>query len=251
MNKPTLLFLLCCSVLFNVFFLIGALQWMPSSSSADPRLAVLDRVVLEMNLDDQQRDAFQSTRAEFEDERAVISHRIESIRNSIATAIAAQEPDLEQIDVLIRQVATLQHERRRAGYERFETFLALLTPEQRHALGRRMEAFSPRGGDDKQRMLKKFDRDQDGQLSDHEQQEANDFFERRRNERDENRNQLHDRFDVDGDGFLSPDEEQQMQDFIKSHPRRGGRPRGGPPHPGGGEGARGGPPPGGPGSGRP
>ena len=34
MNKPTLLFLLCCSVLFNVFFLIGALQWMPSSSSA-------------------------------------------------------------------------------------------------------------------------------------------------------------------------------------------------------------------------
>ncbi|MDG2291063.1 MAG: periplasmic heavy metal sensor [Phycisphaerales bacterium] len=240
MNKSTLTFLLCCSVLFNVFFLIGALQWLPASPSVNPRMATLNRVVAEMELDEEQRKAFEAMRSEFESESAVINHRIETTQSSIAAALATETPDMEQIDALIRQEATLQHERRRAGSERFEAFLALLNQEQRHALGQRMKTWRSKRGEDGHRMLEQFDKDRDGQLSADEQQEANAFTERRRRERDEKRNQLHDRFDDDGDGFLSPQEEEQMQEFLRSRPRRGGRPHGGPPHPGEG---RGGPPP--------
>jgi len=240
MNKSTLTFLLCCSVLFNVFFLIGALQWRPDSPSANPRMATLNHVVAEMELDEEQRKAFETMRSGFESESAVINHRIETTRSSIAAALAAETPDLEQIDALIRQEATLQHERRRAGSERFEAFLTLLNQDQRHALGQRMKSFRPKRGEGGHRMLEQFDKDRDGQLSADEQQEANEFTERRRRERDEKRNKLHDRFDDDGDGFLSPQEEEQMQEFLRSRPRRGGRPHGGPPHQGEG---RGGPPP--------
>ena len=229
MNRRTLLVLLCCSVLFNVFFILGAMQWRPKEDARKSRMTTINQIVAEMDLDDEQRGLFEQMRTEFEAESELLSQRIKTLQNSIATALNTDEPDLEQVDALVRQQAALRHERRRAGSERFEAFLAILNPEQRHALGRRMQSHRPPGSHGPDRALKKFDLNKNGELEADEQKAADEFMEERRRRRGKDLGALHDRYDLDGDGFLSPAEERALHDAQRPRPRRRGGPHGPPP----------------------
>ena len=229
MNRRTLLVLLGCSVLFNVFFILGAMQWRPKEDARTSRMTTINQVIAEMDLDDEQRGLFEQMRTEYEAESELLSQRIKTLQNSIATALNTDEPDLEQVDALVRQQAALRHERRRAGSERFEVFLAILNPEQRHALGRRMKSHRPPGPHGPDRALKKFDLNKNGELEADEQKAADEFMEERRRRRGKDLGALHDRYDLDGDGFLSPAEERALHDAQRPRPRRRGGPHGSPP----------------------
>jgi Spy/CpxP family protein refolding chaperone len=222
MNRSTLLFLLCCSVLFNVFFILGALQWSPQERQRTSPMAKINEVVSEMELDAEQRTAFEQLRAEFEAESELLGGRIKAMQRSIGEALNTDQPDLEEVDALVRQQSALRHERRRAGSERFEAFLAILTPKQRHALGRRMQSRPPDSASrhDQRRALKKFDLNQNGELEPEEQQAADEFMEERRRKREQDRDALHERYDQDGDGFLSPEEERALHEHLRSRSRQ-------------------------------
>ena len=233
MKRPTLLFLLCCSVLFNVFFILGALQWNPQEPQRASRMARINEVISVMDLNDEQRTTFEQLRSEFEAESELLGQRILRMQRLIGEALNTDEPDLDEVDALVRQQAALRHERRRAGMERFEAFLAILSPTQRHSLGQRMqsgqrdETEAPRSD----RTLKKFDLNQNGRLEPDEQQAADEFMEERRQRRAKNRDALHDQYDQDGDGFLSPDEERKLREHLQSRPRQRGEQHGTPPRP--------------------
>ena len=225
MKRPILHILLGCSIVFNVFFIFGAMQWRPLDEQRPGHADIINRVVDTMNLDEEQRTAFKAMRDDFEAETAVISGQVNELETAIAALLASDNPDLEQVDVLVQQKMALRNERRRAGSERFEVFLAMLNPEQRHELGRRMERHRPeRRHDDHQRVLKRFDQNGNGTLDPEEQLEADAFLEERRNERERPIDgSLFNRFDIDEDGFLSPDEASALGIFLRSdRPRRGG-----------------------------
>ena len=233
MKRTTLLFLLCCSVLFNVFFILGALQWSPQERQRSSPMSRINEVISVMELNDEQRSTFEQLRAEFEAESELLSRRIQQMQRSIGEALDTDEPDLDEVDALVRQQAALRHERRRAGTERFEAFLAVLTPKQRHALGRRMQSRNPDAASrqDQRRSLKKFDLNQNGQLEPDEQQAADEFMEERRRKREQDRDALHDRYDRDGDGFLSPEEERALHEHLRSQRRPRSGSQGQPRHP--------------------
>lgn len=229
MKRPILHILLGCSIVFNVFFIFGAMQWRPLDEQRPGHAGMINRVVDTMNLDEEQRAAFKAMRDDFEAETAVISGQINELETALAKLLASEDPDLEQVDALVQKKTALRNERRRAGSERFESFLAMLTPEQRHELGRRMEQHRPeRRHDDHQRVLDRFDQNGNGMLDPEEQREADAFLEQRRAERERPMDgSLFNRFDVDEDGFLSPGEAAELGAFLQSdRPRRGGPARG-------------------------
>ncbi|MBM43966.1 MAG: hypothetical protein CMJ36_02990 [Phycisphaerae bacterium] len=230
-KRPILNILLGCSIVFNVFFIFGAMQWRSLDRKPIGHAGMVKRVVDAMNLDDDQRIAFESMHEDFEAETAVISEQISELESSIANLLASDDPDLQQVDVLIEQKTLLRNERRRAGSERFEAFLAMLTPEQRHELGRRMEQRQRHAGSDQgrlDRLLKRFDENGNGTLEPDEQKQADAFLEQRRNERQRPVDAtLFSRFDLDEDGLLSPDEADELGAYLQSdRPRRGGPARG-------------------------
>lgn len=251
MKRSTLMFLLGISVLFNVFFIFGAMQWDTDEQSERNRVQLIERIVSTMNLNQQQRDAFVDLRTEFEEETSILTQRIHDIEAMISEELRNEDPDLDALGALVQQEMALRNERRQAGSVQFERFLEFLTPEQRKLLGDRIERYRPRGPVSRKRMLEQFDHNKNGQLDPDERDEANALMERRRQDRQRREDGLHKQFDLDKDGFLSPDEEQAMHDWLKSRERRngrGGRNGSGPPPHGPGEGPPRGPRPGGPGS---
>lgn len=241
MTKQSLLFLLICSALFNLFFVAGALMgWDETTSgTASPRETRLARIAAKLELTAEQQNAFEVLQSEHEEEAELLGDRIREIRNMISTELNKEKPDLETVDGLAQEETRLRSERRHAGTLRFEEFLQHLDPTQRKALGAEIRRYGD-NTDALRRMLKDFDKDQNGILDEQERKEAEAQHEQRKRERRERREKLRQRFDSDGDGTLSPDEQRALHEFTRQQrdqhprPRDPGRGRGGPgPHSGG------------------
>ena len=90
MKRSTLIFLLTCSVLFNLFFIAGAMVW-NSEDASRPRVrshaAAINRIVSEMGLDRRQQAAFEALRREYEEESGLLTARMQDVRNQMSMDI--------------------------------------------------------------------------------------------------------------------------------------------------------------------
>jgi len=220
-NRPTLLFLLICSALFNLFFIAGAMMgWgrtdaRPLRQNGHP--AAVAQIVSEMGLDARQQEAFELLRIEFEEESELLQDQIHTVQNKVATELRNESPDLNALSMLMQEETRLRDERRRAGSLHFEEFLEYLNPEQRRILAQRLEHHrSNRRPGHMKRMLEEFDHDGDGYLDPKEQQEADAMHEQRQTERRERRETMRQQFDVDGDGTLSREENRAFHDWMRT-----------------------------------
>jgi len=258
-NRPTLLFLLICSALFNLFFIAGAMMGWGRTDARPLRqhghAAAVAQIVSEMGLDAQQQEAFELLRIEFEQESEILDDQMLVVQNRISTELRNESPDLDALSLLMQEETTLRDERRRAGSLHFEEFLEYLNPEQRGILAQRLERRRSRHRPGHmKRMLDEFDHDGNGTLDPREQQEADAMHEQRQSERRKRRMEMQKQFDIDGDGTLSHEENRAFHDWMRtqrgdrdkqSHdPAHGPRPGGHGPPPGKG------PPPGAPSPGR-
>ncbi|MDP7070108.1 MAG: periplasmic heavy metal sensor [Phycisphaerales bacterium] len=252
MKSRLLLVLLILSLIFNVFFLIGALR-QPAKRNA---MAELARVAHELRLDDRQAERFGELRDSFRGEAGVVGEELREVRQAIRDALASESVDTAALEQLMARESELIASRRELAAGHFGRFVDLLTPQQRHDLGRRLHGGRGERPGDPHLLVQKFDADGDGALDDVEWREAHRLMEQRRDKRAVRREELRRQFDLDANGELEPEEREAMrawlleqgfsppQDGPRRHPPRGDGPRGGPP-PGGGHGPRGGPPPGG------
>ena len=221
MNRPTILFLLICSALFNLFFIAGAMMGWGQTDARPLRqnghAAAVEQIVSEMGLDARQRDAFELLRIEFEEESEILDDQILTVKNKVSMELRNESPDLDALSMLMQEKTRLRDERRRAGSLRFEEFLEYLNPEQRRILAQRLDRHrSTRRPGHMKRMLEEFDHDGDGDLDPQEQQEADAMHEQRQTERRERREAMRKQFDVDGDGTLSREETKAFHDWMRT-----------------------------------
>jgi len=274
MKIRILIALLALSVIFNIFFVAGAIQ-KNRPRPKDP-VAEITRVANELSLDDQQASRLEELRASYRADTELIRGELHEVRDAIGAEMASDTPDGTALRTLMERESTLIAKRREAAQQHFGHFVDLLTPEQRHDLGRRMHP--PHGhGQGKDRSdrppalaLERFDADGDGKLDASEREEAQRTVELRRGQQSTWREEMRVKFDEDQDGHLDAAEREKMRAWLLeqgfSQPPDGGRrghrrgyidpshPDDGPPRRGGprrgprglGESPLGGPPLGGP-----
>ena len=229
MNKRSLLFLLICSTLFNLFFIAGAMMgWEETDrSGTTPHETRLLRMVSMLQLNPDQQAAFELLHGEYEDEAELLEDRMRDIRASISAELDRDQPDLEAVDALVLEETGLRAERRRAGALRFEEFIQHLDADQRRILGARLRQHGEHSRrDPTRRMLDEFDRDGNGALDEDERRDAETKHDQRKSDRRARREELRRQFDADGDGELSPQEQRALHEFMKEQRDRTGTPRG-------------------------
>jgi Spy/CpxP family protein refolding chaperone len=249
MKVPLLSALLALSVIFNIFFIAGAMQ---PNRPEDP-VASITRVANELSLDQQQADRLSELRASFREETALVREELHEVHDAIGAEMASESPDGTTLRTLMQREAALIGERRAAAQQHFGHFVELLTPEQRTDLGRRMHPEHGRRGRraDSPHEADRFDADGDGVLNESERAEARRSVEIRRNQQATWRAEMRQKFDENQDGRLDATEREAMRawlleqgitppdEFRDEHRRRrdqrrpGGSPRGGPRGPGG------------------
>lgn len=253
MKPRWLLGVLILSLVFNVFFVLGAIR---EQERRDP-IASITQVANELNLDDQQAHRLAELRASFQENTGFLQEELREVRDAMAEQMAAEDPNGSTLRDLMEREATLVAQRREAAQAHFGQFVDLLTPEQRHDLGQRMHP-KRRGmrGKGPLHDIEQFDADRDGALNEDERRAAKRHADDRRSQQTKWREELRARFDADQDGHLAPEEREAMRAWLleqgfsppegrppHDHRRRGGqRPDGAPPHRGG-PGPNGGPPP--------
>jgi len=245
MKRTTVLWaLLGLSLVFNVFFVIGALD-----RDHRPRPAAdIARVVADMDLDPQQQQRLEELRTGFRAEDTLIRQQVHEVKQAIAAELDADEVDADAMRDLMQQEADLIAARRATARSRFGQFIDLLTPEQRQELGRRMHTgtgLSP-PPPAPPHLVAEFDRDGDGRLDESEREEARQSVAHRNERQGHWRAELRDKFDTNENGRLEPAEREAMRSWVLEQgfepPPRG--PEGGPPlgeHPPMGGPRRGGP----------
>lgn len=266
MKTRILIALLALSVIFNIFFIAGAIQ--NNRPRPNDRVANIMRVASELGLDTQQTDRLQELRASYQADTEIIRGELHEIRDAIGAEMASDTPDGSALRTLMQRESTLLDQRRDAAQQHFAHFVDLLTPEQRHELGRRMHpahAHGPRQNrNDRGPVPMRFDADDNGTLDADERAEAQRSIEHRREQQSTWREEMRVRFDTDQDGRLNAAEREEMRAWIleqgfsppsdgrrhENRRRRGGPnhlggrpPRGGPPGPPGPPGTPGGGPP--------
>jgi len=245
MKVPLLSALLALSVIFNIFFIAGAMQ---PNRPEDP-IASITRVANELSLDQQQADRLSELRASFREETALVREELHEVHDAIGAEMASESPDGTKLRTLMQREAALIGERRAAAQQHFGHFAELLTPEQRHHLGRRMHPEHGRRDHraDPPYVADRFDADGDGVLNESERAEARKSVEIRRNQQATWRAEMRQKFDENQDGRLDANEREAMRAWLleqgitppddsrDEHRRRrgGGPPRGGPRGPGG------------------
>ena len=220
------------SLIFNIFFVIGALGKRPPRG----RLAKITQAARELDLDAQQSSRFGEIQAEFRAEADLIGQELHQIRGEIADQLNADSPDSEKLSELMQRESELILQRRSTATQHFGHFVDILTPSQRHDLGHRMH---PKHGTkerpaDPPQVVAQFDADGDGKLNDEERIEAHQAMDRRREQAFRRRAEMRELFDVDGDEQLSPQEREAMRAWLLEQglkpPRNEGGPKGGRPH---------------------
>jgi Spy/CpxP family protein refolding chaperone len=257
MKIRLLMALLALSLIFNIFFIAGAMR---QQRPGDP-IAAITRVANELSLDEQQAGRLAELRASFREETALVREELHEVHDAIASEMASDSPDGTILRSLMEREASLIAERRQAAQQHFGHFVELLTPEQRHDLGRRMHPDRGRGDrpGDPPHIVQRFDVDGDGVLNDAERGEARRAVETRREQHATWRADMRRQFDENQDGRLDAEEREAMRawlleqgitppdEFREEHRRRRDQRRhGGGPPPRGGPRGPGGLPPGGP-----
>ncbi len=223
--------LFALSLIFNIFFVIGALGKRPPRGP----LAEITQAAQELDLDAQQSSRFGELRAEFRAEAALIGQELHQIRQEIAEQLDAESPDSQQLAELMQRESELISQRRRTATQHFGHFVDILTPSQRHDLGHRMH---PKHGPserpaDPPQVVAQFDADGDGKLNDEERIEAHQAMARRREQDYRRRAEMREQFDADEDGRLSPQEREALRAWLLEQglesPLNEGGPRGRPP----------------------
>ena len=221
--------LFALSLIFNIFFVIGALERRPPRG----RLAEITQAARELDLAAQQSSRCGNLRAEFRAEADLIGQELHQIRGEIADQLNADSPDSEELSELMQRESELILQRRSTATQHFAHFVDILTPSQRHDLGHRMH---PEHGPnerpaDPPQVVAQFDADGDGKLNDEERIEAHQAMGRRREQGFRRRAEMREQFDADGDGQLSPQEREALRAWLLEQglesPRNEGGPKGG------------------------
>ena len=235
MNRSVIVFLLGLSLLFNVFFIIGAMTWRVDATTMED--GEIQEVTDTLDLDNRQTNAFKSMRHEFRTESAVLRQQIRRIRAMIAEELASENPDTIKLRMLAEEENDLQAERHQLGTNQFTDFIGLLSPDQRKRLGHRLMGPPGHGHPPEElerRAMERFDLDGDGLLNEEERFAAREFARKMQRERKAQRREMERLFDFDGDGKLSPEEQEALREhMLENRPQRGGdrRGHGNRPHP--------------------
>ena len=90
MNRSILTFLLGLSLIFNVFFIIGAMTWRPSEKETEAR--IIKDVVDRLELDDRQADAFRYLRKADQEETGLIREQLTVNHDTMMRILASEAP---------------------------------------------------------------------------------------------------------------------------------------------------------------
>ena len=209
MNRTALIGLLALSLIFNVFFVIGAMSQSPEQVSQRR----FQQMARELDLDPRQSDRLIELRKSLADQNAVLKEDIRRIRAQIAQELDRTTPDLELVRSLIEQEAAFTATCRASAAQHCGDFIDLLTPEQRHALGRRL-AKKRHARKMPPEVMSRFDNDGDGRLNKEEHARARAEMGRRHERMRHLREQARDRFDANEDGTLDANEREAMRGWL-------------------------------------
>ena len=240
MNRPVLIFLLGLSLIFNVFFIIGAMTW--RTSAAESEAGIIKDVVDRLELDTRQADAFQYLRQADQDETGLIREQLAMNNDIMMEILASEMPDINRLRTLARQDIELRSELHKVRMENHLGLVELLTPRQRQRLAEQITHGRPphRGPREPRKfsedVINRFDLDGNGQLDKAERREAREFAKQQHRDRRERARKLQQRFDLDKDGRLDHEEENAMRMYLLENgmeyvaPPPPGRRDGHPPH---------------------
>jgi uncharacterized membrane protein len=219
MKRNILLLVLALSLMFNVFFAVGYLRAreVARTISQSPDTARL--AAEELDLDEAQRAVFTELRSAMDDERETLREGIALAREELLDELDRPSPDLDRVQTLIDREAEYHRQLRMAAAERMRQFVEMLSPEQRRELFHRIDPRHVGPPHLRDRLMRRFDADGDGTLSESERAEALQHFEQRREHWQRKRRGLIERFDTDGDGQLSEAERTALREWMR-HQRR-------------------------------
>jgi Spy/CpxP family protein refolding chaperone len=218
MKIRILIAFLALSVVFNIFFVAGAIQ-KNRPRLKDP-IAEITRVANELSLNDQQSGRLEELLASYRADTELLRGELHEVRDAIGAEMASDTPDGTALRKLMERESTLISKRREAAQQHFGHFVDLLTPEQRHDLGQRMRPPHGHGqGKDHSnralaRGLERFDADGDGELNASERAEAQHAIELRRGQQSTWRDEMRVKFDEDQDGHLDATEREKMRAWL-------------------------------------
>ena len=244
MNRSTLVFLLGLSLIFNVFFVIGAMTW--RISEVDNEADIVKDVVDKLELDSRQADAFRLLRKADQSDTRVIRDQLTANHETMMEILSSETPDINRLRTLANEDIELRSELHKVHMDNHLGLVKLLTPQQRQRLAKKLIDGRParHGGRDRRvfsdEIIKKFDVDQNGKLDKDEWHQAREFSKQQHRARRDRVREIQQRFDLDKDGRLDREEEDAMRLFLLEngmenppHPppgRRNGPPRDNPPH---------------------
>lgn len=211
MKNRLLLLLLILSLVFNIFFILGAIR---HQQNRDP-LHRIQAVARHLDLEPRQEELLSELRASYRESTSVIQDQIRTARAQIAEVLdKTHNNDDSQIQDLMARVTMLMTERRDIASSCFERFVDLLNPRQKRQLSRQLHRLERDRRDSPSRTLRRFDADGDGQLNEQEQQQAEGARQFYWNEAAKDRRKLRARFDLDQNGALNPEEREAMRSWM-------------------------------------
>ncbi len=182
MTHRFLIAALLVSVLFNIGFVIGRTQSRQGGLTPEAKADTVDLVTRQLDLSPEQRSQFVELRRGFADDWEELQAEATLVRQELAEQFAAQEPDMDRIEEMLKQGMDVQRQIHQVASENFSEFAARLKPEQRERLGRMMGRHRPptfNGHDPRRRMMTEFDANKDGVLDEQEKEKAHTFFRER------------------------------------------------------------------------
>ena len=223
MNARILALLLGLSVLFNACFVLGWFGIGNTAAAADPA----ERMAQSLDLSDRQRMRFDELRTSLDNDTASLRNHVRELRGQLAQTLEQDAPDIDRVRELVAEISTQQMETRVIAADHLSSFLDLLDPKQRRALGRRLGAAGKHHMPE--HLMSSFDTDGNGEIDDAEREKARAAMQQRHEAMREQRKAMADQFDADGDGTLNPEERQALrehlleQGLISSHRGDGNR----------------------------
>jgi Spy/CpxP family protein refolding chaperone len=207
MNNRLLSLLLGLSVLFNACFMLG---WfgIGNTATADPA----ERLARSLDLSDRQRMRFDELRTSLDNDTASLHVHVRELRTQLAQTLEQDAPNIDRVRELVAEISTQQMETRVIAAGHLSSFLDLLDPDQRRALGRRLGAAGKRHLPE--HLLSSFDTDGNGEIDDEERQNARAAMQLRHEAMREQRKAMAEQFDSDGDGTLNPEERQALREHL-------------------------------------
>ncbi len=238
MKSGILWLMLAVSVLFNVFFVAGYMQ-ARSEQAGDEAVATAgnneneargesseDRmtrmVTRELDLTPEQQDVFAQLHHERSEDAQEFRASIELLQRQVMRELEKPEPDVDAMQRLAEQQGELHRRSRQLEAGRFSRFVEVLSPDQREKLLRHM-----RGGPDgrrhrggPERLLRMFDKNEDGTLNEQETAAAQEWQQQREHEWQQERDWLYEQFDVNRDGELDESEQKAVREWRRERRER-------------------------------